>query len=403
MDPQDDFATPRQPIKPQNFPALKAPIPMTCPPSVLIDSFKKASSKHGFYISQVSKTSVTAIYNRKSVLHQLFSCLASQDKPEKKISIVKFSIRSTQRASNSVVVVRGLQGLTGKIASVIETFKLLTETVFSKSVETQIRGLNSDPDLVESVMVRNIENYSYYELAKVLASRKHGVGNALYELITQWSGEHREKSGPQALCECKKAVDETVLSLLSHFKATPFSAGKIAQHCRPNVERFLYSKLLKEITALYQEKYAETNESFKLRRDEIRVLGKSELLGLLEVKPKFRLQGLTAPYEAAIEALDQLGSHQTPLDKLNCILHSMTFMKTCVVDHWKGREELKTMDDRLPVVIYIVSQTTVAHLPSQIRLLQDYIAHSAGFDNEQRILIDLDSSVSYILHELFYD
>lgn len=92
--------------------------------------------------------------------------------------------------------------------------------------------------------------------------------------------------------------------------------------------------------------------------------------------------------------------HHTPLDKLNCLLEAMTLMKTCVIDYWKGKEELKTMDDRLPVVIYIISQIQAENLPSQIRFLQDYIADSAGFENEQRILTDIGSSIHYIIHDL---
>ena len=44
-------------------------------------------------------------------------------------------------------------------------------------------------------------------------------------------------------------------------------------------------------------------------------------------------------------------------------------MRTTVLDYWKSKEELATMDDELPVVIYIVVMSSVESLASEIRFL----------------------------------
>lgn len=57
-------------------------------------------------------------------------------------------------------------------------------------------------------------------------------------------------------------------------------------------------------------------------------------------------------------------------------------MRTCVLDYWKGREELGTMDDELPVIIYIFVMTSLANLPSEIMQLLDYVRRTDYFENE---------------------
>ena len=55
------------------------------------------------------------------------------------------------------------------------------------------------------------------------------------------------------------------------------------------------------------------------------------------------------------------------------------------------------MDDTLPVVIYTVAHVRVTDFAVQIALLADYISGSSGFDKEQRLLIDVDSAVTFLI------
>jgi len=44
-------------------------------------------------------------------------------------------------------------------------------------------------------------------------------------------------------------------------------------------------------------------------------------------------------------------------------------MKTDVVDYWKNKEEIGTMDDELPIIVFIVSRSTVPNLFAEVRYL----------------------------------
>ena len=75
-------------------------------------------------------------------------------------------------------------------------------------------------------------------------------------------------------------------------------------------------------------------------------------------------------------------------------------MKTAIVDYWKGKLELNTMDDVLPLTIYAVSMAELTHPASEFNLLEDYLRiNDKGFDFERKLLTNFDVSIRYINHE----
>lgn len=60
-----------------------------------------------------------------------------------------------------------------------------------------------------------------------------------------------------------------------------------------------------------------------------------------------------------------------------------------VLDFHKGKEEILTMDDELPIFIFVVLQTDISNLMAEVCLIEDYINYSTDCDNERRLLINL--------------
>jgi len=75
-------------------------------------------------------------------------------------------------------------------------------------------------------------------------------------------------------------------------------------------------------------------------------------------------------------------------------------MKTAIVDYWKGKVELSTMDDVLPLTIYAVAMAELSHPASEFNLMEDYLRiHERGFELERKLLTNFDVSIRYINHE----
>jgi hypothetical protein len=120
-------------------------------------------------------------------------------------------------------------------------------------------------------------------------------------------------------------------------------------------------------------------------------------MATLAVREKYRLEEQEMPYAESISMLNKVATYETPLDKINCLLTAMSAMRMTVIDYWKSKEELDTMDDELPVVIYIVAMSSVESLATEVHFLQDYIGDSDRFDNENRILLNIEVSIRFVI------
>lgn len=75
-------------------------------------------------------------------------------------------------------------------------------------------------------------------------------------------------------------------------------------------------------------------------------------------------------------------------------------MKTTVIDYSKGKFELLTMDDQMPIFIYIVAMTKIPNLSAELNLLWDYIKfQEKSYDTEQFLVTNLqvNHKICYLL------
>jgi len=79
------------------------------------------------------------------------------------------------------------------------------------------------------------------------------------------------------------------------------------------------------------------------------------------------------PYLEAIRQIEKIQQHSSPQDMLACLSSAFGSLKAAVVDHHKGKFELQSMDDLLPLTIYCVSRAELSHPASQRNMMEDYL------------------------------
>ena len=85
---------------------------------------------------------------------------------------------------------------------------------------------------------------------------------------------------------------------------------------------------------------------------------------------------------------------------VTCLSNSFGCLKSAVVDHHKGKFELASMDDVLPLSIYCVAMSELSHAASHRNLMEDYLrACPRGFDLERKLLCNFDCAVRYVCSE----
>jgi hypothetical protein len=104
------------------------------------------------------------------------------------------------------------------------------------------------------------------------------------------------------------------------------------------------------------------------------------------------------PYNESIKAMERIKSFTWPREKLDWVIDFFSNMKSSIVDHWKGKVELQTMDDILPLCIYWVWYWNTANFASEINFLKDFI-NAVGDDNTdsiERTLVNIEMGIQYV-------
>ena len=301
-------------------------------------------------------------------------------------SIIRLNIALNEKNCARVISITGLYGFPNRIYPVIQHFKQLLENTGAEFVKEEKEENN--------LAVPNFQT-AYYQVSRFLSNTEIPSGKLYQAFIKEF---YEKYSNIEKAAALSKEVLEYIKRIIDNINDLIIKT--VSSNSRLAIEKYIYSKIFPQVKKIYEAKTFELSQNFEKKRKSLQDLNEDELMALLDVKEKFRIKGTKTPYFNAIENLNNLDKHSSPIDKLNCILESATQMKTTVIDYWKGKEELETMDDQLPVIIFIVTRTSLDCLPTQIEFLLDYTRTNAGMDNEHRLLINYDAAISFIIHEI---
>ena len=105
-------------------------------------------------------------------------------------------------------------------------------------------------------------------------------------------------------------------------------------------------------------------------------------------------------YNNSINLMNKVEKTPYPHEKLGFIMQMYAEMKTDVIDFSKGRFELESMDDQMPVFIYIMIMAKFNSPLAEMNMLLDYLRfEDRDYDTEQLLVTNLQASLMYILKE----
>jgi hypothetical protein len=72
-------------------------------------------------------------------------------------------------------------------------------------------------------------------------------------------------------------------------------------------------------------------------------------------------------------------------------------MRSSILQHHNMDLELESMDDELPITIYIVANTEVSDMISNLRYIENYIQLHDSMDSEVKLITNILASTDYIV------
>ena len=380
--------------------------------------------------------SFTVIKKDKNVLKNICSALFNNNN---QITSIQVFIRSLENRYDRLLEIKQISGNQNDGEYIISQF-LKKIVKFSKNVKIikntsgffinlgeelnniingQTNELYNSINLIkkdeQTTMSENInkEATNYYEIYKILTQENYELGKSVNIFINEFKikNENIEESSKILPKQMKEIIlmirtcEDTFFNYFNFGKQKNKNENLLS-YINPAIEKFLFNKLYFQLYELYAKKYNQENEDYlnkkKLINENYSI---EDIMNFLEIKEKFRLlddykksefSENFKPYKSTIDHINKIEYEQNPKVKFDTILSAGLDMRNTILGGNFGKVELNSMDDELPIFIYICTQINLKNAPAEFSMIEDYLKFSSSDEGESKVLTNIQSSLTFI-------
>ena len=380
--------------------------------------------------------SFTVIKKDKNVLKNICSALFNNNN---QITSIQVFIRSLENRYDRLLEIKQISGNQNDGEYIISQF-LKKVVKFSKNIKIikntsgffinlgeelnniingQTNELYNSINLIkkeeQTTMLENInkEATNYYEIYKILTQENYELGKSVNIFINEFKikNENIEESSKILPKQMKEIIlmirtcEDTFFNYFNFGKQKNKNENLLS-YINPAIEKFLFNKLYFQLYELYSKKYEQENEEYlnkkKLINENCSI---EDIMNFLEIKEKFRLlddykksefSENFKPYKSTIDHINKIEYEQNPKVKFDTILSAGLDMRNTILGGNFGKVELNSMDDELPIFIYICTQINLKNAPAEFSMIEDYLKFSSSDEGESKVLTNIQSSLTFI-------
>ena len=263
----------------------------------------------------------------------------------------------------------------------IEIFKSknISKDILYNSKNSNYQQLIDDETYVEKT---NLNSKKFYELYKILSNEDYELGRQIKLFIDNFKKKYQNLTLNQInnidtkniMMEIAKILELCTNSLNSTYNnfnnkednedITYFSLAS---------EQYLFNKIYYIIYNIYDKKYEKENKEFLLKQKDInQKLNINELFKKIEVKKKYRGND-KIPFKSVIDIINKVPLEQSIKKKFEILTYGSLEIRTYILEYTNGKYELDSMDDELPIIIYITTQIKVDNIFAELNIVEEYI------------------------------
>ena len=265
-------------------------------------------------------------------------------------------------------------------------FKGYPTSIKNESEEKKRKEKNivNDITLVEK---KNDSASRYYEMYKIFSKKEYGLGKTISEFIDNFKKEYKlDKNNnleenkmikidtKSVMMKIINIFENSINTLNSTFNFDEENKKSNSTTFFANAsEQFILNKIYPELYNIYNIKYKKENEIYLTKKKEI-----NEKLTLDEIGKKIgikqKLRGNDKePFKRVIDIINKIELEKILKKKYEIMTQASLEIRNCVLDNTNCKYELDSMDDELPIVIYITTQLNVNNLFAELYMIEDYI------------------------------
>jgi hypothetical protein len=283
---------------------------------------------------------------------------------------------------------------------IIKSMNLPRDILFN-SENFNYRKLLDDETYVEKT---NSQAKKFYELYKILSKGEYELGKSIKLFIEQFKKKYQSMTITQIntidtkniMMEVVKILELCTNTLNSSYNNYDYNNNDITYFSLAS-EQFLFNKIYYIIYDIYDKKYQKLNNDFLLIQKEINEkLNIHEILQKIGVKTKFISED-SIPYKSVIDIVNMIPLEKSIKKKFEILTKGSLEIRTYILEQTNGKYELDSMDDELPIIIYIATQVKVPNLFAELKIVEEYIRTILRDDLIQnKMVTNLYSSLMFI-------
>ena len=348
------------------------------------------------------------IENETLIINYLKKCIPFS----KSIKIIRFSPGYFERIEEELE--KGYMEYIERQGKSIKKSNILNINI-NKSNKNKNRNNSSNFIEEKTNMLQTINKNAtnYYEIYKILSQDNYDAGRTMTAFINEFKikNEHIEKNYMRLPEQMKKIIE--TINICDDTFSNYFNMGKtfrlndeMSKLTRTAIDNFIFNKLYYQLYELYNRKYQQENEEFLNKKEIIKEnYTIEEIMEYLEIKPQFRCldaykssgySPLCLPFKSTIDNMNKIEYEQNPNIKFNTLIEAGLELRNTVFGNNKGKNDLNSMDDELPIFIYCSTQINTKNAPAEYHMIEDYIKYSNLNLDESKVLTNSMGAILYI-------
>jgi len=296
-------------------------------------------------------------------------------------------------------------------------YNKLCSSISNKDGNDQILNRRVNQKIIENTLVEKTNNNAvrYYEMYKVFSKNEYELGKTISEFVEKFKNEYKmeniEKINENDI-DTKSAMMKIVniLEVSTNILNSTFnnneeiSIENDASFFADASENFILNKIYPILYNIYDMKYKKDNDVYLQKKKEINSkMSVDEIFAKMEIKQKLRGND-KQPFKYVIDIINKITFEKSLKRKFETITQASLELRNCVLDYTNCKFELESMDDELPITIYITTQINVDNLFAELFMIDDYIKFSLRDTTKQnKMVTNLLSSLMYISKDWKFD
>ena len=249
----------------------------------------------------------------------------------------------------------------------------------------------------------------FYEIYKILSNIEYELGKSINDFVENFREKYKDLNNDKGkdiietiktrdiMAEIIKLIEHTTNTLNCYYNQEKNNINYNTNFYNSATEQFIFNKIYHYLYEIYDLKYKKCNEEFILVKKEINEnMEIKDIISNLNIK-KVYISNDPIPFMPVIENINKLQLEKCLKNKFKIITQSSLEIRNCILEYTGGKYELESMDDELPIIIYLVTQINIENLFAELYMIDDYIKCTMRDELIQnKMVTNLLSSLSYI-------